>query len=192
MYMHHAADDNFSRDFSVVAFNWGAMDVESAGRIGLLAGIGLLSLPALGLSSVLVAVFNARRDTIVPLIINLISAIVFLALSVIGYYLVPGLEGIMISLVVSFYLICVLQVIVLLNKHGIYLISSHSKIRLVRILPIIFLVGGMLSYFIQGLDLVPVYNVGLAAVVIGISALIAVSSSATYRNLLLNAISSRS
>lgn len=181
----------FSRDFSEIAFNWGAMDSESARMIGVLTGIGMLSLPALGLSSVLVAVFNARRDTFVPLIINLVSAVAFLALSAVGYYLMPGLEGIMISLVISFYIMFALQVIVLLNKHGIDLISSHSRTRLGRILLIVIMVGGMISSVIQFYSFIPIYNVGLAVVTMGVSALMAVSFSATYRNLLLNSIRGR-
>ena len=181
----------FSRDFSAVAFNWGAMDGESVRQIGWLTGIGLLSLPVLGLSSVLVAVFNARRDTFVPLIINLVSAIVFLALSAVGYYFMPGLEGIMISLVLSFYVMFILQVIVLSRKHKINLISPSSKTRLGRILLIIILVGGVISNVVQFYGLVPIYNVGLAVVTMGVSVLMAASFSAAYRNLLLNAIRGR-
>ncbi len=178
----------FSKDFSMVAFNWGAMDRESARLIGLLTGIGLLSLPALGLSSVMVTVFNARRDTSVPLIINLISAAVFLALAAIGYYLMPGLEGIMISLVVSFYVLFLLQAVVLSKKHEIDVISPLKKFRLGLALLIILLVGGMLSYMVQNFDLIPVYNVVLAVVIMGITVLLAVTFSTAYRNLLLNAI----
>lgn len=181
----------FSRDFSVVAFNWGAMDVESSRKIGLLAGTGLLSLPALGLSSVLVTVFNARRDTFVPLIINIVSAVVFLVLSVVGYYFMPGLEGIMISLVLSFYVMVALQVAVLSNKHKINIISLSSKTGLGRILLMVILAGTVILNVIQVFGLIPIYNVGLAVVTMGVLALMAVSFSATYRNILLNAIRRR-
>lgn len=109
------------------------MTADAVMQLTELFSIGLLGLPLQGISSLLLAVFNARRDTITPLRINIIAVIVFLPG---GLFVAQkfGLSGIMASLVGTYALICVAQVVMLRKRHAIAVVSLLNPIKLAGLL----------------------------------------------------------
>lgn len=119
--------------FAQLTFGWGNMTADAVMQLTKLFSIGLLGLPLQGISSLLLAVFNARRDTITPLRINIIAVIVFLPG---GLFVAQkfGLSGIMASLVGTYALICVAQVVMLRKRHAIAVVSLLNPIKLAGLL----------------------------------------------------------
>lgn len=96
--------------YTEVVFGYGDMQTSNLLQITSLIGIGLLALPLQGLSSFLTAVFNARKNTRTPLCINVAGLLFFLAISsteILGQGLAPLMWG----MVMSYGLICLLQLI---------------------------------------------------------------------------------
>ncbi|MCT4626541.1 lipid II flippase MurJ [Halodesulfovibrio sp.] len=98
-----------SEAYVQLVYGHGNMEADSLAVISALTAIGLVSLPLQGLSNFLTAVFNSRKNTITPLILNGIGLFLFFILcqfSVLG----TGLQALMKSMVLSYGVICVLQV----------------------------------------------------------------------------------
>lgn len=101
-----------------VAFGWGRMSKEDLTTLAQLFGIGVLAIPFQGISSLMVAVFNAYRDTRTPLKINIGAVIAFVPFAW-GLVVALSLQGIIIAMVVIFICIAVVQGILLKRLHGV-------------------------------------------------------------------------
>ena len=99
----------FAPDVSRLVFGVGKMPESALVEVGALAAIGIVSLPAQGLSSMIVAAFNARRDMAAPLATNLL-AIVSFALAGWWAFGAWGLPGLMVAMTAVFYGTAALQV----------------------------------------------------------------------------------
>lgn len=126
--------------FAHLTFGWGNMTPDALAELTSLFSIGLLGLPLQGLSSLLLAVFNARCDTATPLYINAVAVALFLS---IGWFLSQqyGLIGIMTSLVFVYLLILVAQILLIRQRHRISVLSLLGSVRLGWL----FLLGGLLA-----------------------------------------------
>ena len=102
----------FSDAYAQLVYGHGNMQNTSLAMISALTSIGLLSLPLQGFSNFLTAVFNSRKDTLTPLILNGIGLAFFLLVSKAGVF-GKGLLSLMWGMVVSYGLICILQIIFL-------------------------------------------------------------------------------
>ncbi len=108
----------FSGPLTSIVFEWGALSAEAAGDISTLVKIAALSLPAQGLSALLVAIFNSRRDPGTTLLCSIIGLLLFIPLT----WLLWGeaaLAGIMASLAVTYWAVFICQLYLLRRRHGI-------------------------------------------------------------------------
>ncbi len=108
----------FSGPLTSIVFEWGALSAEAAGDISTLVKIAALSLPAQGLSALLVAIFNSRRDPGTTLLCSVIGLLLFIPLT---WLLWQGaaLAGIMTSLAVTYWAVFICQLYLLRRRHGI-------------------------------------------------------------------------
>ncbi|MBS0357718.1 MAG: hypothetical protein JSS53_00390 [Proteobacteria bacterium] len=107
-------------------YDHGHVTLNDIATLTELTGIGFLVLPAMGLSSLLITIYNAKLDTRTPLIINLIMLLGFILSAWIlsNYY---GLTGIVVAQVVSSWLGMLLQIIMLRYSHGV-LFSPNKRV----------------------------------------------------------------
>jgi len=98
--------------YTQIVYGYGGIGEGSLIQVMALISIGLMTLPLQGLSSFLTAVFNARKNTRTPLLINGSGLIFFLVVSNTGLF-GKGLEALMWGMVISYALICVLQLLLL-------------------------------------------------------------------------------
>lgn len=101
-----------SDSYAALVYGHGQMSELNVSQVSSLVSIGLLALPFQGLSSFLTTVFNARKDTRTPMVINGAGLIFFLVVASTGLF-GNSLESLLLSLVVSYALICVTQVMLL-------------------------------------------------------------------------------
>jgi putative peptidoglycan lipid II flippase len=98
--------------YAAIVYGYGNMSDSSLSGVVKLTALGLLALPFQGLSSFLTAVYNARKNTRTPLIINFTGLIFYIISYNIGQF-GSGLKALMIGLIVSYGLICFLQLLFL-------------------------------------------------------------------------------
>lgn len=98
--------------YANIVYGYGGIEQSSLVKIMMLIGIGLLALPLQGFSSFLTAVFNARKNTRTPMLINTTGLLFFLISSYTGLF-GDSLSALMWGLVFSYALICVLQLLLL-------------------------------------------------------------------------------
>lgn len=93
-------------------YGYGNMQPDSLTLVAELTAIGLIYLPLQGLSVFLTSVFNARKDTRTPLLINIIGLLVFV---VVSFLRLPdqSLTELMWSIVVVYGVICMMQLVML-------------------------------------------------------------------------------
>lgn len=103
---------SLSNAYAEFVYGHGDMNDSSVALVGALTTIGLAALPLQGLSSFLTAVFNARKDTLTPLLLNGTGLVFFLLTSNAGVF-GQGLQSLMWGMVASYGLICVLQLMFL-------------------------------------------------------------------------------
>ncbi len=88
------------------------MNQDDLNRVDSLISIGLIALPFQGLASFLTVVFNSKKDTLTPLIINLLGLLSFFLVSGTSLF-GSGLDALMWGVVSSYLLISVLQMLCL-------------------------------------------------------------------------------
>ncbi|MBK6880141.1 MAG: hypothetical protein IPH01_05060 [Elusimicrobia bacterium] len=133
----------FRRLFAELAFGWGRMTSADLDRLSVLFGIGLLSLPFQGLAGMLMAVFNAKRDTAAPFRVNAVGALLFFPLALaFAFPLSGGVRGVMAAQVVVFMGTCALQSWLLARRHGIGLSSFLPPVRVAGFFFVSLLAGG--------------------------------------------------
>lgn len=112
----------FRRLFAELTFGWGRMTPDAMNALTALFGLGLVSLPFQGLSSLQTAVFNAKRDTSAPFRVNAVGALAFFPLALLLVFpLRWGLAGVMAAQTVVFIGTSVGQAWLLARRHGISL-----------------------------------------------------------------------
>lgn len=111
-----------SAEFTDFIFGRGRMDGNDIDKIATLASIGFWSLPAQGLSSLLTAGFNARRDTLAPLWINGAGLVATGTLALLAVRF-GDLRDLMGAVVAGSGLITVAQLLTLRIRHGVDLCS---------------------------------------------------------------------
>jgi O-antigen/teichoic acid export membrane protein len=154
----------FSGDVAELVFGWGRMEEAQTEIIGYLLFIGLFSLQLQGVSSVIVAIFNAKRDTKAMIPVNLFA---------IGFFVTAGwlvamrwvLAGLMATVVMTYALVMIIQIVLLKRRHGIevgLLLVDRKFVSTIFIM----LAVGVASLLVGNLLRVnPFINVAIAAVV---------------------------
>lgn len=98
--------------YADIVYGHGDMQDSSVRLVATLTAIGLIALPVQGLAIFLTAVFNSRKNTRTPLLLNGTGLVFFLLISNAGVF-GQGLQALMWGMVASYGLICTLQLIYL-------------------------------------------------------------------------------
>jgi putative peptidoglycan lipid II flippase len=123
----------FGQPLTRLAFQWGAMPAEGIQDIVLLVVIGITALPAQGILLLMTALANAKQDTRLPFYCSLVGVIVFVPLS--GFlFQRNGLQGIMMALVASYWLILAAQIILLHHRHRLSIIKLRTLIEISKVM----------------------------------------------------------
>lgn len=142
----------FSSELTALVFGWGDMTPLALERIGFLAALGFLSLPAQAVSSLLLATYNAKRDTRTPMLISLIALGLLILLG--GWMQrIASAAGVMGALVVLYWVVLVLQLICLQRRHGLPVwrwLCRPAMLALVAIMLALFVPVALLSRVWQG------------------------------------------
>ena len=123
----------FGQPLTQLAFQWGAMPAEGIQGIVLLISVGITALPAQGILWVLIFLSNAKKDTKLPFYCSLIGVIVFAPLAAFLFQR-NGLQGIMMALVSSYWLILVVQIILLHQRHKLSIIKVSTLFEISKVL----------------------------------------------------------
>ncbi|QPJ60704.1 MAG: hypothetical protein G3M70_01890 [Candidatus Nitronauta litoralis] len=115
----------FSEDLTRIVYEWGKMGDGSLVQIAGLLQIGILALPAQGLSALMTSVSNAKKDTKLPLVSSLIGVVLFVPLALLMSR-VANLEGIVWALVIVYWLVLGIQVFLLHKHHGFNFVPMES------------------------------------------------------------------
>jgi peptidoglycan biosynthesis protein MviN/MurJ (putative lipid II flippase) len=115
----------FASPVTSLIFHRGQINNQNIVDISKLAMIGFLSLPAQALISLLVAAFNAQRNTATPFWVSCIGLLVFFPVATILHHKF-ALQGVVISIVAVYWLIMILQVVYLWRKQHITIFNRHS------------------------------------------------------------------
>lgn len=97
-----------SWEYVQVVFGYGAMDLDGQKMIVDLITIGLIVLPLQGLAIFLTLTFNARNETRIPMIINIVGLVIFLVLINIESF-GQDLFSLMWALLATYAIICCMQ-----------------------------------------------------------------------------------
>lgn len=171
----------FAKDIAGLAFGWGKMGAEPLSLIGSLTAIGMLSLPAQGLSSLTVAALYAKRDMKTPFRISVIALALFIPLAW-AMRLGFGLEGLMAAIAIIHWFILASTLFALRKAHGIDLIQAltdFDSIKTLAAVVLAFFPVACLSVF-GGLSS-PAFNLLLAALGSGFSLLMGLLAADRYR-----------
>ncbi len=115
----------FSEDLTRIVYEWGKMGDGALIQIAGLLKIGILALPAQGLSALMTSISNAKQDTKLPLVSSLIGVLIFVPLAlVMSKY--SDLEGIVLALVFVYWLVLGIQIFLLHKHHGFNFVPIES------------------------------------------------------------------
>lgn len=123
----------FGQPLTRLAFQWGAMPAEGIHVIALLVAVGITALPAQGMLLLMTALANAKRDTKLPFYCSLVGVIVFVPLAWFLFHR-NGLPGIMMALVAVYWLMVVVQILLIHQRHGLSLITRSTLLEMTKIL----------------------------------------------------------
>lgn len=115
----------FSEDLTRIVYEWGKMGDGSLAQIAGLLQIGILALPAQGLSALMTSVSNAKKDTKLPLVSSLIGVMIFVPFAWMMSQ-VSNLEGIVWALVIVYWLVLGIQIYLLQKHHGFNFVPVES------------------------------------------------------------------
>ncbi|WP_239615844.1 murein biosynthesis integral membrane protein MurJ [Cohnella mopanensis] len=123
----------FSPQIVKITFGWGNLSSESVKEISRLLLLGVLALPAMGLSNLVQMIFNAKGDTKVPFVISLISVVLFIPLCLlfVDYF---EIKGLMLSNIIIFWLLFGTQSIFLYRRHKINLFKVLISADIIRMI----------------------------------------------------------
>lgn len=149
--------------FAELTFGWGRMTPENLASLSALLGIGLWSLPFYGMSSLLMAVFNAKRDTATPLRVNALGAVLFFPLAFLFSTGGGGVRGVMAAQTFVVGAVCGAQAWILFRRHGIALWDFLSPARVGAFLFLSMGFGAAVSLVRDHWVFLPASRVALAA-----------------------------
>jgi len=171
----------YSQDIASLVFGWGQMQKSQTDTIGILLAIGMFALPFQGVSSVIVAIFNAKKDIKAMIPVNLIAVILFLT----GGWIVGkrwGLSGLMLAIVITYILVSVLQIYILSKRHRINLMPILFNKKLVYSLFGMILIAFALIFIVNGIMKESVFVEVLKALLVFVAMLlVGVKSMGLYR-----------
>ena len=98
--------------YTELVYGYGNMQKNDLLKVEALINIGLISLPFQGLCLYLTAVFNSHKNTRLPMLLN-ISGLLFYFIGIKFDFFGQGMEALMMGLVISYALICALQIMLL-------------------------------------------------------------------------------
>lgn len=148
--------------FAELAFGWGRMTADNLASLAALLGIGLWSLPFHGVSSLLMAVFNAKRDTGTPLRVNALGAALFFPLAFLFSAGGGGVRGVMAAQTFVVLAVCGAQAWALFRRHEIALWDYLSPGPVGTFLVLSMGIGGAVSLIRDHWVLTPGPSVALA------------------------------
>lgn len=137
--------------YASFVYGYGEMQGSSVLTVAMLAGIGLTALPLQGFSGFITSVFNARKNTRTPMILNGTGLIFFLLATNYGLF-GQGLAALMWGIVASFALICSLQLMFLKIEEFSWRDVFFDKMFLLGLLCSWLILAGS-SYLIQQANL---------------------------------------
>lgn len=151
----------FGQPLSRLAFQWGVMPAEGIQDIVLLVTVGITALPAQGMVVLMTALANAKRDTKLPFYCSLVGVIVFVPLA--GFlFPLKGLMGIMMALVIAYWLILAAQIILLHKRHRLSIINLSTLIEISKVLVTGFLLLLPFMWIVRTIQLSLMGSLGLA------------------------------
>ncbi len=151
----------FGQPLTRLAFQWGVMPAEGIQSIILLVTVGITALPAQGIILLTTALANAKRDTKLPFYCSLVGVIVFAPLAAFLFEQ-NGLQGIMMALVASLWLIMAAQIILLYQRHKLSIIKLPTLIEVSKVLVIGFFLLLPFIWIVRTIQLPLVGSLGLA------------------------------
>ncbi len=151
----------FGQPLTRLAFQWGVMPAEGIQGIVLLVTIGITALPAQGMLLLMTALANAKRDTKLPFYCSLVGVIVFVPLAGLLFQR-NGLQGIMMALVASYWIIMAAQIILLYQRHQLAIIKLPTLIEMSKALVTGFLLLLPFMWIVRTVQLPLLGSLGLA------------------------------
>ncbi len=142
----------FSEDLTRIVYEWGKMDNAGLVQISGLLQIGILAVPAQGLIALMTAVSNAKHDTRLPLVSSLTGVLIFIPMAWFMAILWE-LEGIVLALVLVYWLVLGMQVFLLRKHHGFNFVPLETRKDFLKVLvlgSILFVPFAWLSQIIDG------------------------------------------
>lgn len=153
----------FGQPLTRLAFQWGVMPAEGIQDIALLVTIGITALPAQGILLLMSSLANAKRDTKLPFYCSLVGVIVFVPLA--GYlFPLKGLNGIMMALVMTYWLILGAHIILLHKRHRLSVISLPTLIEMSKVLVTGFLLLLPFMWIVRTVQVPPIGSLALAVI----------------------------
>ena len=151
----------FGQPLARLAYQWGVMPAEGIQDIVLLVTVGITALPAQGMVVLMTALANAKRDTKLPFYCSLVGVIVFVPLA--GFlFPLKGLMGIMMALVIAYWLILAAQIILLHKRHRLSIINLSTLIEMSKVLVTGFLLLLPFMWIVRTIQLSLMGSLGLA------------------------------
>ena len=151
----------FGQPLTRLAFQWGVMPAEGIQNIVLLVTIGITALPAQGIILLITALANAKRDTKLPFYCSLIGVIVFVPLA--GFlFQLDGLKGIMMALVITYWLILMAQIFLLHQRHRLSIINLPTLIDMSKVLVTGFVLLLPFMWIVRTVQVPLIGSLGLA------------------------------
>lgn len=172
----------FSEDLTRIVYEWGKMEDSALVQIAVLLKFGIFSLPAQGLSALMIAISNAKRDTKLPLVSSLAGIFVFIPLSWFMFEM-SGLKGIILALVIAHWLVLGIQIILLKKYHEFYffpadILKDFLKVLILGLL--LFIPFAWLSQIIDGGPGVQLFLAICAALIVSTGTLLSIEHYRIY------------
>ena len=168
-------------DLVEAVYGWGSMSGSELKLLALLTATGLLSIPAQGVSSLMVVALGARNDTVRPLRINIMALVLFLISSYVGVRQ-EGLVGLMVAMLMFYFTVMAMQLYVLWRCHG----MTVGTVLRYREIAVIVVVSGVVAAALAGaknmFDLGAPGNVALGAVAGLLAIVLAAGASRSIRH----------
>jgi putative peptidoglycan lipid II flippase len=173
----------YVHDYIGLLFNWGTVDSLQLIKIEQLTQIGLLALPAMGLSSIFIAVFNAKKDTSTPLLITAAAVIIYIPIAWF-FGISYGLKGLMASYVLINWLLMITQFIVLTRFLKVNIWSDILNIRFLINITVSLGICFILTWAVKGLQFGSIVNIIMSVITTLIICLIGMYLHPSFRELL--------
>ncbi len=131
-----------SKAYSSSVFGYGKITTENITNIADLVALGMVLLPLMGMGTYLTTVFNARKNTLTPFVVNFLGLTGFLLIYKSGIYGVD-LSAIIFSMASGYAIISVMLIVLLSSRCFSYLLEFfNAKIFFSTLISSIFIYEG--------------------------------------------------